>query len=64
MELIFLFAVNEEKCLVLADGSADRTPKLVQVELFDRVGKVALGIKIGVAEEFVERPVKVVGSRF
>ena len=34
MALIFLFAIDEEKGLVLANGAADGTAELVQVELF------------------------------
>ena len=63
VELIFLFAIDEEKGLVLSNGSADGAAKLVQVELFAGGGEVALGIEIGIAQKFVERPVKVVGSR-
>ena len=62
--LIFLFAIDEEKDLVLANGSADGASKLVQVELFRGGGKVALGIKIGIAHKFKERPVKFVGPGF
>ena len=45
MTLIFLFAIDEEKRLVLADGAADGAAELVQVELLDGVGKVAFGIE-------------------
>ena len=64
MELIFLFAIEEEKGLVLSNGAADRAAKMVQVELFRRGGKVALGIKRGVAQKFEERPVKIIGPGF
>ena len=33
VELILLFAVDEEECLVLANRAADRASELVQVEL-------------------------------
>jgi hypothetical protein len=62
--LIFLFAIDEEKHLVLANGSANGAAKLVQVEFFRGGGKVALGIEIGIAHKFVERPVNVVGPGF
>ena len=46
MELIFLFAVDEEEGLVLPDRAADGAAELVQVELLDGVGEVALGIEM------------------
>ncbi len=63
VELIFLFAIDEEEGLVLLNGAANSTAKLVQVELFDGVGKVALGIESLIAQKLEQSPVKVVGSR-
>ena len=51
VQLIFLFAIDEEKGLVLLNGAADGAAKLVQVELFRGGGEVALGIERGIAHE-------------
>src|SRR5580658_2240464 len=64
MELILLFAIDKKEGLVLANGPADGTAKLVQIELFRGGGEVALGIEVGIARKLVERAVKVVGSGF
>ena len=59
-----MFAIDEEKGLVLSDGTANGAAKIVQVELLPRGGEVAVGIERGVAQKFVEGPVKVVGPGF
>ena len=51
--LIFLFATStNKKGLVLANRSADRAAKLIEVEFFHGAGEVALGVEIGVAHKF------------
>src|ERR1700733_6522162 len=56
--------IDEEKCLVVADRSPDRTPKLVQIELRGRSVKVALCVEVGVADEFEERSMEIVRAPF
>ena len=51
MTLILLLAIQEEEGFVFADRSADGAAKLVQIELFRRGGKEALGIERGVAKK-------------
>ena len=64
MALIFLLAIDKEKRLVPRNRAAHRAAKLVQVELLRGVGKVALGIEIGIAHKLEERAVKIVGPGF
>src|SRR4029077_8086793 len=45
MALIFLLAIDEEERLILSNRSTDRPAKLIQVELFRRGRKEALGIQ-------------------
>src|SRR4029077_20689349 len=63
MALILLFAIQKEKCLVLANRPTDRSAKLIQVEFLSRTCEKALRIKARVAQKFVQAPVKTVASR-
>src|SRR6266478_2268675 len=58
--LKFLFAVDEEKCLVLSDWSANRPAKLIQVEFFRGRCEKALGVQRCVSQEFEQRAVEIV----
>src|ERR1700682_5382134 len=60
--LIFLFAIEEEEGFIFANRSAERTSELVQVELFGRGRKKALGIQCSIAQKLEQRSVKGVGA--
>ena len=64
MPLHLALVVDEEESLVFLDGAAERSAKLVEVELFSGGCEVAAGIELGVAEILEERSVYAVGSGF
>ena len=64
MPLPLRLVIHKEKSLVLPNWPAQRTAKLIEIELLLESRKVALGIQVGVAEILVERPVQLVRSGF
>ena len=52
--------IDEEERLILLDRAAERSAKLVQVELLHRRGEVALRVEVRVPQEFEQRAVKLV----
>ena len=64
MALEFLLPVDKEEGLVLANGAADSTAKLIQIEFLSGSSEEAFGIKIGIPLELEERAVEIVGSGF
>ena len=57
MPLHLALIVDEEERLVFLDGAAERSAKLVEVELLSGGCEVAAGIELGVAEKLEERSV-------
>ena len=52
--------VQEEERLILLDGTAERSAKLVQVEFLHRRGEVAARVEVRIPQEFKQRAVHLV----
>ena len=62
MALKFVLDIGKEEGFIFFDGTADRTAKLIQIELLGIGGEIAAGVELGIAKEFKDRAVKTVGT--